>query len=131
MARAESKLVDASWTSGADGLCRHLCNRDLLARRTGWPGGDNARDLSRNRGRRSISFVLVSIAVVACLMFTTAKWQDRMTDFLQGNLDASANSRLVAWGGGWNLAMEYPITGGGFDVYTDEGDISLICSPGT
>jgi probable O-glycosylation ligase (exosortase A-associated) len=68
---------------------------------------------------KAISFVLVSIAVVAVIMFTTAKWHDRMTGFLQGNLDASANSRLVAWGGGWNLAMEYPITGGGFDVYID------------
>jgi len=68
-----------------------------------------------------VSFVFVAIAVLGILMLTTDKWQDRMTDFLQGNLDSSANSRLVAWGGGWNLAMEYPITGGGFDVYTDEG----------
>src|SRR5208337_2171780 len=30
-----------------------------------------------------------------------------------------AYARLVAWGGGWNLAMAYPITGGGFDVFTD------------
>jgi len=67
------------------------------------------------------SFMLVAIAVVGLFMLTTTKWQDRMSDFLQGNLDASATSRLVAWGGGWNLAMEYPITGGGFDVYTDEG----------
>ena len=68
-----------------------------------------------------ISFVFVAIAVVGILMFTTGKWQDRMSEFLQGNLDSSANSRLVAWGGGWNLALEYPITGGGFDVYTDKG----------
>jgi len=69
---------------------------------------------------KAISFVVVAIALVGLLMLTTQKWQDRMSDFLQGNLDSSANSRLVAWGGGWNLAMEYPVTGGGFDVYTDE-----------
>ena len=66
-----------------------------------------------------LSFILVAIAVVCLVTFTTGAWQKRMGDFLQGNLDASANSRLVAWGGGWNLAMEHPITGGGFDVYTD------------
>jgi probable O-glycosylation ligase (exosortase A-associated) len=66
-----------------------------------------------------LSFILVAIALVCLVTLTTRTWQDRMGDFLQGNLDSSENSRLVAWGGGWNLAMEYPITGGGFDVYTD------------
>ncbi|MGO9519965.1 MAG: putative O-glycosylation ligase, exosortase A system-associated [Candidatus Korobacteraceae bacterium] len=66
------------------------------------------------------SFLLVAIAVLGVLTLTTSTWHDRMSKFLEGNLDASANSRLVAWGGGWNLAMEYPLTGGGFDVYTDE-----------
>jgi len=69
---------------------------------------------------RIVSFIVVAIAVVCLVMFTTKKWQDRMSEFLQGNLDSSAISRLVAWGGGWNLAMEYPLTGGGFDVYTDQ-----------
>ncbi len=78
---------------------------------------------------KAIIFILVSIAVVAVLMFTTAKWHDRMSEFLQGNLDQSANSRLVAWGGGWNLALEYPITGGGFDVYTDKGIFPTFVPP--
>ena len=63
----------------------------------------------------------VAVAVVCVLTFTTNIWRDRMKDFMQGNLDASAYARLVAWGGGFNLAMHYPITGGGFDVFTDEG----------
>ncbi len=70
--------------------------------------------------QKIVSFGLVSIAVLCVVTYTSAIWQKRMTDFLQGNLDASANSRLVAWGGGWSLAMEYPLTGGGFDVYTDK-----------
>ncbi len=63
----------------------------------------------------------VAVAVLCIVTFTTSIWQGRMKDFMKGNLDASAMSRLVAWGGAWNLAMHYPITGGGFDVFTDEG----------
>ena len=48
---------------------------------------------------------------------------------MQGNLDASAYSRLIAWGGAWNLAMEYPITGGGFDVFTDEAVFPRFVPP--
>jgi putative inorganic carbon (HCO3(-)) transporter len=72
----------------------------------------------------------VSVAVLCILMFTTGLWQKRMSDFLQGNLDASAYSRLVAWGGAWNLVMEYPVTGGGFDVFTDEDIFPSFVPPG-
>jgi probable O-glycosylation ligase (exosortase A-associated) len=67
-----------------------------------------------------VGLMVIALAVVSLLTLTTRAWQDRMTQFLEGNLDASAYSRLIAWGGGWNLAKEYPITGGGFDVFTDE-----------
>jgi probable O-glycosylation ligase (exosortase A-associated) len=71
--------------------------------------------------QKIFGMVLVCTALLCIVTYTSLKWQKRMTDFLQGQLDQSANSRLVAWGGGWNLAMEYPLTGGGFDVYTDAG----------
>ena len=45
--------------------------------------------LSFSRGRRAVRFDV----------HHTNIWQDRMRDFMQGNLDASAYSRLVAWGG--------------------------------
>jgi len=64
--------------------------------------------------------LIIALAVISLVTLTTHTWQDRMSQFLEGNLDASAYSRLIAWGGGWNLAKEYPITGGGFDVFTDE-----------
>jgi probable O-glycosylation ligase (exosortase A-associated) len=70
--------------------------------------------------QKIFGLLFVSIAALCVFTFTTNVWRDRMHNFLEGNLDASAYSRLVAWGGGWNLAMAYPITGGGFDVYTDE-----------
>jgi probable O-glycosylation ligase (exosortase A-associated) len=67
-----------------------------------------------------LGLFLVFVAVVGILTLTTTAWKDRMSEFLQGNLDNSAYSRLIAWGGGFNLALAHPLTGGGFDVYTDE-----------
>ena len=71
--------------------------------------------------QKVIGLILVSIAVLGVLTFTTEAWKGRMKGFMEGNLDESAYARLIAWGGGWNLAMQYPVTGGGFDVFTDEG----------
>jgi probable O-glycosylation ligase (exosortase A-associated) len=70
--------------------------------------------------QKVIGLFLVCVAMVGMLTLTTTAWKDRMSAFLQGNLDTSAYSRLVAWSGGWNLVMTHPLTGGGFDIYTDE-----------
>ncbi len=67
-----------------------------------------------------VGLLVIALAAISMVTLTTHTWQDRMSQFLEGNLDASAYSRLIAWGGGWNLAKAYPITGGGFDVFTDE-----------
>ncbi len=75
--------------------------------------------LAKSR-QKIISLVLVATALLCVVTFSTAAWKDRMSQFLQGNLDASSSQRLIAWGGAWNLVMDYPITGGGFDVFTDE-----------
>lgn len=79
--------------------------------------------------QKVFGFFSVAIALVCVVMFTTNVWQDRMSAFLEGNLDASAYSRLIAWGGGWNLATQYPITGGGFDVFTDEAIFPSFVPP--
>ena len=70
--------------------------------------------------QKVIGSVLVAIAVLCTVMFSTTGWKTRMTEFMQGNLDASAIARIVAWEGAMNLVKAYPITGGGFDVFTDE-----------
>ena len=70
--------------------------------------------------QKVIGLFLVSVALLCVVTFSTVAWKKRMTEFLEGNLDSSAYARLIAWGGAWNLAMDHPITGGGFDVFTDE-----------
>jgi len=84
--------------------------------------------LAKSR-HKILGLVLVYAALLCTLMFTTAAWKERMTEFLQGDIDGSAMSRLVAWSGGWNLALAYPITGGGFDVFTDHDVFPQYVSP--
>ena len=42
-----------------------------------------------------------------------------MSQFLHGNLDATANQRLVSWGTARNFSHDFPITGGSFDALPD------------
>jgi putative inorganic carbon (HCO3(-)) transporter len=55
-------------------------------------------------------------AAFLVLSFAPEAWMDRMGRFMNGDLDTSAQERLVSWGTAWNLAHDYPITGGSFDV---------------
>jgi putative inorganic carbon (hco3(-)) transporter len=74
--------------------------------------------LAKSR-RKVLSLSLVAVAMFCLLTFATLQWKERMGDFLHGDLDQSAESRLSVWHAGWNLVQDYPFTGGGFGVYTD------------
>ncbi|HVH72103.1 MAG TPA: O-antigen ligase family protein, partial [Candidatus Dormibacteraeota bacterium] len=65
---------------------------------------------------------LACLALAALLITTLApaSWMARMTGIAEGNLDESAEGRLVAWGFEWNVAKAYPLTGSGFSGYTSE-----------
>ena len=80
--------------------------------------------------RKAISIFLVAVGAFFLLTFATLQWKERMGDFLHGQLDESAESRLAVWQAGWNLAKAYPLTGGGFDVYTDPSVIVRYLPPG-
>lgn len=73
--------------------------------------------------RKAVSLFLVAVALFCLLTFATLQWKERMGDFVHGRLDESAQERIAAWQAGWNLARAYPLTGGGFDVYTDSNVI--------
>jgi len=61
------------------------------------------------------SFVMVFVAFLV-FSFAPGAWMERMSRFLSGDLDDSAQQRLVSWGTAWNFSHDYPITGGSFDV---------------
>jgi probable O-glycosylation ligase (exosortase A-associated) len=62
---------------------------------------------------------VVVLAIVVVLAVAPPAWMNRMGQFLHGNLDATANQRLVSWGTAWNFSHDFPITGGSFDALPD------------
>jgi probable O-glycosylation ligase (exosortase A-associated) len=65
---------------------------------------------------KAIGLFFMAVAALLVLSFAPEAWMNRMGQFLSGDLDTSAQERLVSWGTAWNLAHDYPITGGSFDV---------------
>lgn len=67
----------------------------------------------------------MALAAVALLSFPIVisqlpdKWIDRMLTIQTYEEDGSAMSRLEAWKAAWNLAVDRPLTGGGFEVLND------------
>jgi probable O-glycosylation ligase (exosortase A-associated) len=68
---------------------------------------------SRHKLIGALFTVVVAFLV---LSFAPEAWMQRMGQFASGDLDASAQQRLVSWGTSWNFVHDYPITGGSFDV---------------
>ena len=61
---------------------------------------------------------IVILAAVAAFLFAPDAWKERMNP--QQGLDGSALERLNAWTFSWNVAMDYPVAGGGFRTFTPE-----------
>jgi probable O-glycosylation ligase (exosortase A-associated) len=70
--------------------------------------------------QRLLLIPVIILAAVLGLIFAPEQWQERMDLTGEQTLDASARGRLNAWAFSWNLALDYPITGGGFDTFTLE-----------
>jgi putative inorganic carbon (HCO3(-)) transporter len=69
--------------------------------------------------RKLLASTFLFVGVILVMGFATATWKGRMGDFAQGNLDESAQQRLVSWRFAINLAKDYPVTGGGFETFPD------------
>lgn len=61
----------------------------------------------------------IAMLVILPLMiaFMPAKWEERMHTINNYQQDASAMGRINAWHMAWNLALDRPIVGGGFEIY--------------
>jgi putative inorganic carbon (HCO3(-)) transporter len=79
--------------------------------------------------QKVLAVMIVGVGLLCVATFATLQWKERMGGFMHGNLDESAETRLSVWQAGWNLVHDYPITGGGFDVYTDENVIRQYLPP--
>ena len=68
---------------------------------------------SRHKVVGAFTLVVVAFLVIS---FAPEAWMARMGRFASGDLDDSAQQRLVSWGTSWNFSHDYPLTGGSFDV---------------
>lgn len=60
---------------------------------------------------------LIVLAAIAGLAFMPKEWDDRMATITDPRGEQSANSRLETWTMLWNLAVDRPLVGGGFEPY--------------
>jgi probable O-glycosylation ligase (exosortase A-associated) len=72
------------------------------------------------RSRQRLPLILVlTVAGIFGLFLAPEKWRQRMDFAEEGTLiDDSARSRFNSWTYSFNLALDYPIMGGGFEAYT-------------
>ncbi len=68
---------------------------------------------------RTIAVAGLATVALLVLMFAPPQWTDRMDRMAHGEVDSSMTQRMIAWRTGWNLALDYPITGGGLEAYPD------------
>jgi probable O-glycosylation ligase (exosortase A-associated) len=69
----------------------------------------------RSRHKVLGSALLVGAALLVMALAPGA-WMERMDRFMRGDLDQTANQRLVAWETAWRFSKDYPLMGGGFNV---------------
>lgn len=60
------------------------------------------------------------VGAIVLVSFLPERWMDRIATISTYDQDGSAMSRLWAWGIAWQLALESPLVGGGFRVFSAE-----------
>lgn len=61
--------------------------------------------------------ILLVIAIPILVMFMPDKWGDRMDTINTYQEDSSVQGRFNAWRMAYNLALDRPMVGGGFEIY--------------
>lgn len=73
------------------------------------------------RSRHRVLAILLVLALVAtAYAVVPEKWFERMGTISEYEEDRSAMGRINAWGFAWNLAVDRPFTGGGFNCFTPD-----------
>ena len=73
------------------------------------------------KAKRKLLATACLVATAFVLMtYAPEKWMTRMETFMGGQLDTSAQGRINAWRFSFNLAKDYPLTGGGFGTFTTD-----------
>jgi probable O-glycosylation ligase (exosortase A-associated) len=73
----------------------------------------------KSNHRIPVGLSVIALALVAA-MFVPDRWVERMETIQNYQEDESASQRIEAWTFSIGVALERPITGGGFNVFFDE-----------
>jgi probable O-glycosylation ligase (exosortase A-associated) len=66
---------------------------------------------------KSLAVVTLVCGSLAATVIIPDKWTNRMETIQTYEQDRSAQGRLNAWAMAWNLALDRPLTGGGFETW--------------
>jgi len=69
---------------------------------------------------KAITAIIMILAIPVMLSLMPEKWHERMSTIQTYDQDASAMGRINAWWFAYNVAVERPIVGGGYNVFTPE-----------
>lgn len=72
----------------------------------------------KTRHRLATAFITLGV-LGAALLYLPHDWYERMYSIEQYKTDDSAQGRLDAWRFNWRLALDQPLTGGGFEIGRD------------
>jgi len=73
------------------------------------------------KSKRKVAIgVVLAVVATAVLSFMPAQYFDRMNTIQTYEEDASATGRLNSWHFAFNLALDHPLTGGGFGTFTPQ-----------
>lgn len=73
----------------------------------------------RSSRHKTTVAVAAIIGAIGLALIMPASWYDRMNTIESYQQDGSATGRIDAWKFAFRLALERPLTGGGFRAYTD------------
>ena len=70
--------------------------------------------------RKAGALFLILLFIAFSSFYLTERWSSRMDTISQASEDASFMGRVNAWKYSWNLALDRPLTGGGFEGRSEE-----------
>jgi probable O-glycosylation ligase (exosortase A-associated) len=70
----------------------------------------------KSKRKLKVGFALL-VAAVALVILMPDEWVERTSTIANPRAEASANSRIETWKMLWNLAIDRPFSGGGFETY--------------
>lgn len=67
---------------------------------------------------RLVLIPVIGATLLLAVVFAPESWKQRMMPTEENVVDSSAMARFNSWHYAWNLASDYPLTGGGFETFT-------------